>query len=120
MRLVGRAIVLAWLLVAVFAPWLAPYAPSHQFPDAAYARLRAAARFAAEALAGPDLDPGERVSIIRRLVPLASASATVLDTVLARLLIAARPAGATLRDIERIAGEFPEPPAAVRTAMIPA
>jgi peptide/nickel transport system permease protein len=37
MRLVGRAIVLAWLLVAVFAPWLAPYAPSHQFPDAAYA-----------------------------------------------------------------------------------
>ena len=37
MRLVGRAIVLAWLVVAVTAPWLAPYSPSHQFPDAAYA-----------------------------------------------------------------------------------
>jgi peptide/nickel transport system permease protein len=37
MRIVGRAIVCAWLIVAAGAPWVAPYAPSRQFPDAAYA-----------------------------------------------------------------------------------
>jgi len=37
MRIVGRAIVCAWLVVAAAAPWVAPYAPSRQFPDAAFA-----------------------------------------------------------------------------------
>src|SRR5262249_43343832 len=36
-RAVGRAIVLTWVLVALAAPWLAPYPPSRQFPDTAYA-----------------------------------------------------------------------------------
>jgi hypothetical protein len=51
-----------------------------------------AARLAAEALVDPNL-PGQRarVRLIRRLVPLAAADPTCLDTVLARYVIAAHP-----------------------------
>src|SRR5262245_6931818 len=37
MRFLGRTIVAGWLMVAVVAPWFAPYAPSRQFPDRAFA-----------------------------------------------------------------------------------
>jgi peptide/nickel transport system permease protein len=42
-KTVGRSVVGAWLLVAVLAPWLSPYAPTRQFADHAFAppsRLR--------------------------------------------------------------------------------
>jgi hypothetical protein len=49
-----------------------------------------AARFAAAALAHPGLTDEQRSSLIQRLVPLAMANRTTLDTVLARLLLSAR------------------------------
>src|SRR5207248_1977861 len=50
-----------------------------------------AARLAAEALAETSLSPAQRVGCIQVLVPMATSNATALDTVLARLLLAARP-----------------------------
>jgi hypothetical protein len=47
-----------------------------------------ATRLAAEALINPDLDPDERIDLIRSLVPTALPSPTALDTVLARLALA--------------------------------
>ena len=70
------------------------------------------ARFAAQALADPTLDLDERVSVLRRLAPLASANATILDTVLARLLIADRTAGEQLDSIDRLTQPRSVPPAA--------
>jgi peptide/nickel transport system permease protein len=37
MRALGRLVVFAWLAVALFAPWLAPYGATEQFPGLAYA-----------------------------------------------------------------------------------
>jgi hypothetical protein len=48
-----------------------------------------AARFAAELLVTPLLNPGERVTRIQALVPLATGNPTALDTVLSRLVLAA-------------------------------
>jgi hypothetical protein len=60
-------------------------------PDPDFAPLLAA-RFAAEALVAPSLSDRKRVELIQLLVPIAVANPTALDTVLSRLLLAARPA----------------------------
>jgi Trypsin-like peptidase domain/AAA ATPase domain len=59
-------------------------------PDAKFAPLLAA-RFAAEALVQDGLTAAEREGLIRKLVPIATGNPTALDTVLARLLLAASP-----------------------------
>ena len=63
-------------------------------PDPGLAPLLAA-RLAAEAIVFPSLDAGQRVAMIRALVPVAAPNPTALDTVLARLLLVARPDDAT-------------------------
>jgi hypothetical protein len=63
-----------------------------------------AARLAAEVLVAP-LQAEERVRLIQRLVPIAAASPTVLDTVLSRVLVAAAPL-MTSDILEALAGEF--------------
>jgi hypothetical protein len=75
------------------------------------------ARFAAEVVAQSGWDRTDKVQCILRLIPLASANATVLDTVLARLLLVAAPNGAALDQIERVGGTFPAPPASVQTQL---
>jgi len=55
-----------------------------------------AARFAAEALASEKLSDERRSLLIQRLVPLALPNATVLDTVLARLMLTTRARPAAL------------------------
>jgi hypothetical protein len=59
-------------------------------PDSDLAPMLAA-RLAAEALVVPNLSATERTTIIQRLVPPALENPTALDTVLGRLLLAARP-----------------------------
>lgn len=59
-------------------------------PDPGLANLLTA-RLSAEILVASGLSDGERVKLIQSLVPLATANPTVLDTVLSRLLLAARP-----------------------------
>lgn len=59
-------------------------------PDAGFASLLAA-RFAAEVLVDTSLPDQQRVALIQSLVPIAAANPTALDTVLSRLLLAARP-----------------------------
>src|SRR6185436_230831 len=49
------------------------------------------ARLAAEALVAPGLSAEQRTSLIQRLVPPAVTNPTALDTVMARLLMAALP-----------------------------
>jgi hypothetical protein len=88
-------------------------------PDPGFA-TQLTARFAAEIAAQSAWDRWEKVNAMRRLVPLASASPTVLDTVLARLLLVAQPNGAALQALEQIAGAFPEPPPATVTNRLPA
>jgi len=75
---------------------------------------------AAHVLADYSLDIDDRVALVRRLVPLASANATVLDTVLARLLIAARTSGEQLDVIERFRQGRSTPPPPDSTARLPA
>lgn len=58
-------------------------------PDAGFA-TQLAARFASEVLSDIAMDHPQRVNLIQQLVPLASLSPTTLDTVLARLLLAAQ------------------------------
>ena len=62
-----------------------------RIPDRGLAPLLAA-RFAAAVLVDPALDAVQRIEAIQALVPVAAANPTALDTVLARLLLAARPA----------------------------
>jgi hypothetical protein len=59
-------------------------------PDPDFAPLLAT-RFSAEALATKLLSIATRVGLIQSLVPIASVNPTALDSVLARLLLAARP-----------------------------
>lgn len=59
-------------------------------PDPEFIPLLAA-RLAAETLVAPGLNPGERVALIKPLVPLALNQFSALDTVLARLLLGAKP-----------------------------
>jgi hypothetical protein len=61
-----------------------------RIPDRGLAPLLAA-RFAAAMLVDPTLDAAQRIEAIQTLVPVAAANPTALDTVLARLLLAARP-----------------------------
>ena len=61
-----------------------------RIPDRGLASLLAA-RFAAAVLVDPALHAVQRVEAIQALVPVAAANPTALDTVLARLLLAARP-----------------------------
>ncbi|RPI25801.1 MAG: hypothetical protein EHM61_13425 [Acidobacteria bacterium] len=87
-------------------------------PDPGFA-TQLTARISVELLVEPTLTDEERIAGIRRLVPLASASATVLDTVLARLLLAAKPTGEVLEAIERVAGDIPAPPPVTQTVRLP-
>ena len=75
-------------------------------PDPGLAPLLAA-RLAAEALVAPGLSAAERVALIRSLVPVAAANPTALDTVLARLLLAERPADSAI--LGRLAALAPMP-----------
>lgn len=61
-----------------------------RIPDAEFAPWLAA-RFAAESLAQPGMADDERIRLIRELAPIAAPDPTALDTVLARLLLAAHP-----------------------------
>jgi hypothetical protein len=55
-------------------------------------------------LVAPGLADGVRGALIRSLVPVAAANPTALDTVLARLLLAERPADpATLQELAALA-----------------
>jgi hypothetical protein len=58
-------------------------------PDPGFVSILAP-RFAAEALCDATLSPAQRTALIQQLVPIAAISPTALDTVLARLLLAAR------------------------------
>ena len=68
-----------------------------RIPDAGFASWLAA-RFAGAALANGTLAPVRRVALVRALAPIAIPNPTALDTVLARLVIASRPASAALED----------------------
>jgi hypothetical protein len=88
-----------------------------RIPDPGFATWLAA-RFAGAALANTTLARGQRTAIIRSLVPLAAANPTALDTVLARLLLAERPAAAEmLAGIEELAKAAMVPPPALEAAL---
>jgi hypothetical protein len=87
-------------------------------PDPGFA-TQLTTRMSAQALIQPDLGPNQRTTWLRRLVPLASANATVLDTVLARLILAAKPVGEAWDTIERVGGGFPEPPSITTAVGLP-
>ena len=70
---------------------MAPRRHRVRIPDRGLAPLLAA-RVAAAVLVDPALDAVQRIDAIQALVPVAAANPTALDTVLARLLLAARPA----------------------------
>ena len=70
---------------------MAPRRHRVRIPDRGLAPLLAA-RVAAAVLVDPALDAVQRIEAIQALVPVAAANPTALDTVLARLLLAARPA----------------------------
>jgi hypothetical protein len=85
-------------------------------PDPEFAPLLAA-RMAAEALVAPGLSNAKRASLIQMLVPVAAANPTALDSVLARLLLAARPQGAAvLTELVRLTAEAYAPHAPVTDA----
>lgn len=75
-------------------------------PDPGFAPLLAA-RLAGRALVDRSLDPEARVSLIRRLVPLAASNATTLDTVLSRLVLADNePSAAVLSALGQLADRY--------------
>lgn len=83
-----------------------PLAPGTlvNIPDPGFATW-IAARLSAELLVESSLADQERTELLQLLVPIAIPNPTVLDLVLARLLLAIRPADAALLDaLERIAG----------------
>jgi hypothetical protein len=63
-----------------------------------------AARLSSAILADKDLFEDERIELLRLLVPVATPNATVLDRVLARLMIASRPDGPLLDALQEAAG----------------
>ena len=71
--------------------------PVTRLPDSAFRPLLAA-RLAAQALGDTTLEHDERTKLIQTLVPTATENPTALDTVLARLLIAAGPLDGPLID----------------------
>jgi hypothetical protein len=73
-------------------------------PDPGFATW-IAAHLSAELLANPTLSDSERVALMQLLIPIASPNPTLLDTLLARLLLAARPADpSVLAELENLAG----------------
>jgi len=66
-------------------------------PDPGFATWLAA-RFSAAALVDASLSVEERVGLIQSLAPVAAINSTTLDTVLSRLLLAARPIDARMLD----------------------
>jgi hypothetical protein len=76
-------------------------------PDLGFSTLLAA-RLAAGVLRDPALSPDEQAETIKSLVPLAADNPTALDTVLARLLLAASPgvAGPVLDKLNQIVSEY--------------
>ena len=73
-------------------------------PDPGFATW-IATHLSAELLSNPTLPDSERVVLMQLLVPVASPNPTLLDTVLARLLLAARPVDpAVLAELEHLAG----------------
>jgi hypothetical protein len=69
--------------------------PDTRVPDPEFTPLLAA-RLSAAVLQDASLAPVDRVKLIQSLVPAAAANPTALDTVLARLLIAAGPLDASM------------------------
>jgi predicted ATPase len=73
-------------------------------PDPGFATW-IATHLSAELLSKPTLSDSERVALMQLLVPVASPNPTLLDTVLARLLLAARPVDpSVLAELEHLAG----------------
>jgi predicted ATPase len=73
-------------------------------PDPGFATW-IATHLSAELLANPTLSDSERVALMQLLIPIASPNPTLLDTLLARLLLAARPADpSVLAELENLAG----------------
>jgi hypothetical protein len=70
-----------------------------------------ASRLSAEAMIDPGLSPSERVGVLQLLVPVAVRDTTVLDTVLARLLLmAVRPGrGDILSRLEEVVRRYGDP-----------
>jgi hypothetical protein len=82
---------------------LDPGAPVN-IPDPGFATWTAA-RLSSELLSNRTLADSERIALLQLLVPISSPNPTVLDTVLARLLLAARPHDPTvLNELEGLAG----------------
>ena len=73
-------------------------------PDPGFATW-IAARLSAELLANPVLADSERIAQLQLLVPAAAPNPTLMDTVLSRLLLAARPNDlAVLKELEELCG----------------
>jgi len=88
-----------------------------RLPDPGFATWLAA-RFAGRALADRTLSSSRRIALIRALVPLAVASPTALDTVLARLVLAEQPASTvTLDRIANLAAAAIAPPGSMAAAL---
>lgn len=83
---------------------LSPLAPGTEVfvPDPDFVPLLSA-RFAAEALAQRNEPGADCARLIRRLVPLVASNPTALDTLLARLALAAKPPAAMLNPLEKLA-----------------
>lgn len=83
---------------------LSPLAPGTEVfvPDPDFVPLLSA-RFAAEALAQRNVLGADCAGLIRRLVPLVASNATALDTLLARLALAAGPPAAMVDELEKLA-----------------
>ena len=73
-------------------------------PDAGFATW-IAARLSAELLSSPALSDSDRVALLQLLVPVAAPNPTLMDAVLSRLLLAARPNDSSvLNELERLCG----------------
>jgi hypothetical protein len=72
-----------------------PPATEVNVPDAGFA-TQLAARYAAEVMVSDGFSGNERVNLLQSLVPLAVPNSTALDSVLSRLLLAARPTNSPL------------------------
>jgi hypothetical protein len=93
--------------------WVGPDTPLDEdsevnVPDPEFAPVLAA-RFAAEALVAEGLSPETRSGILQRLVPIAMANPTALDTVLARLVLSMCPRPVELPPLVRELA-LPTPP----------
>ncbi len=88
-------------------------------PDPGFATWLAA-RLSAQVLVDPALTDADRVELLQLLVPVASPNPTVLDTVISRLLLAARPDVEELGELARLVGPARIDAAAAFEARLPA